>query len=1375
MSVCLLVVGCGDAAPSAQEAEHVGEARSALVAPFKLRVSAPSSQDFRAFAVGANEQLRFYDRSKVLTESGAFAPVMNAGSANTNYYLSAQTGSVTSAASIFLHDNSKVNGAAITAGAITKWTGATVTGPSTQSASLSPTTLSWTVPFETSTNDQTAGAGQTISLAPGAYRSLTSLAQGRFKLRTGTYYVDQLNLATASTLELDTSSGPVRLYARTSLVFRSGIVGGAPERFLLGYAGELPVVFDSSFRGTVVAPSAPVRFATPSAQHVGSVFAKSVDIDPDVTLTHKPYAGWDEVRFDVTPRFECVQTAPNGTKVATFGYLNPNAKAVSVAVGSDNRFSSGATNRLQPSTFLPGAYSSDFSIGYTGTAPEWQLNGTSASVVSSKVCTNSFAVSAVADATLNQSSPSANFGTSTTLEASSGKSSLLRFDRQAVLRARGAGRLIKTARLEVEVSSGSATLDAHAMRQDWVETSATWSCGKDQDPAAATARCHMMDRWELAPRPHTDENPYQAESVAHGTPSSGKVVFDVTEDVQRFVASEAGTFGRMSWLLRSPSGQAVVMHAREANKAAKLVIEAVPFSDMDLAGNAPFSFSVDGSLATGQSLPSLDGQPRPLAVLKPSDGTAIQFAENELIVATDDPIELNAIKARWAATEIATTDTVIPGLAKGHVLRIDTSRATPATLVPHLRQAVNRPDGVQRVSSATALGVLAAAAEESARGTLVGVNWLAPGAKADLDGIKTESFDDGAPQNGSIASQEPSSNAYEWDHFVMHEVPKAWELLYYTKKLKKSIDVGFVDAGFSLAYQDQADRETWLCTGGECENPFNCGGGSPCPWHGVHTAGAGFGEVNNRYGGAGPGAGVGNLDLWWGFGDMATTIATVPILTVIADDDIINFSNAIPVPDYLFYTTIYAEAVMWAARHVTGTLIFASAGNEGTNVDERRCFNLLLGDVCPWEKAVWFPCEGAGVKCVGATNYSDKGRASYSNYGGDVDYWASGTALAGADPANTDVGSAFRFQQGTSFSSPFMAGVAALTWAANRYKINAGDVETCLDAAKFGGPDGRFVNAFFATACGLGNPSNVPPLVEIVQPDQEDLGAGLGLVQLRATAGDFEDGAIDNIGWYDETGALLGTTLGSQPFLYFINSSGLYKITAKVLDAQGAEGTDTVTFSATPAPPNLKIHAPDGEDVPLGLPVDLVGEMTNFSSLTGLPPYETSIWVGYHENSILFDHVTGASTQATFNQVGESRVTWTMTVDGLRGMAERKFKVVSDGKLHVKITSPSKDNVRLDDGSLKVSFTNETASTLSAVSTSDVQGGVTYVWTLTKVDGDGVTRPFASLNGQTVSFTPSGFRCGTSAVRLNVLAINQTGERAHDVVNATVGRFCDPE
>jgi len=964
-----LLMGCGAGERQAHEekVERVGSSQAALTIALRLGLTLPGATDFRTTAVSTNEQLRLYDRSQIKTEAGGFASVANAGTVTTEYYVGAQSGTATSAASINLHENSRVNGSATTSGTITKWAGASVTGASEQGASLPPTTVTWTVPFETSSQVQTANPGQTITLAPGAYSQIVVFNTARVKLRSGTYYVDQLNLTQLSNVELDTTAGPIKLYVRASLVFRATIIGGTPDRFLLGYFGSLPVVLDANFRGTIVAPTAPVRFARPSTQHIGSVFAKSVDIDPDTQFTYKPFGGWDDIQFDVVPRFECVQTALSGLKIATFGYFNPNSRAVSVQLGSDNRFSPSPGDRRQPTTFLAGTRTNYFSIGYTGPAPSWQLSGATANVDTSKACNNAFEIAAVKDATLNSASPSANFGTASTLEVSSAKASVVKFDRKAILTARGAGRLIMSAKLELNLSNGSSALDAYPMRQEWDETSATWSCAKDQDASAAGSQCFTNDRWAIPRRPHTYDNPYKPDAQTPGVSSTGKVTFDVTTDLQQLLAS--GT--SVSWMIQSQSGASSTLFSRESNKPAKLIIATVPFADTDFVGQTPFSFDVDTSLATTAALPAFaDGQTRQLAVLRTSEGDDLNFVQDELLVMTDSATELADIKARWGASEIAAPQVTIPGVTKGHVLRIDTSRPNPATLVPNLRETINRPTGLQKVSSNAALGVLAAMADEQARGTLVGVNWLAPSAQVDIDGFNHSTFTDGLPAGIDV---ETSSNSFAWPNFVSHGVNDAWKMLFFTRRLKPRIHVAMIDAGFSLDFQDEENFQMLGCASGDCRNPFDCGGKFPCPWHGVTTASAGFGTANNKFGGAGPGAGVSDLTLLLGFGDMATTLVTVPSLLA-GGEEILNFSNAIPVPDWATLSTQPAEQVMWVARHVGGMLIFAAAGNSSTNVDAKRCYDLWFATVCPWERKPGFHARAAASIVLAPLTTSGKPR-----------------------------------------------------------------------------------------------------------------------------------------------------------------------------------------------------------------------------------------------------------------------------------------------------------------------------------------------------------------------------------------------------------------
>jgi len=118
--------------------------------------------------------------------------------------------------------------------------------------------------------------------------------------------------------------------------------------------------------------------------------------------------------------------------------------------------------------------------------------------------------------------------------------------------------------------------------------------------------------------------------------------------------------------------------------------------------------------------------------------------------------------------------------------------------------------------------------------------------------------------------------------------------------------------------------------------------------------------------------------------------------------------------------------------------------------------------------------------------------------------------------------------------------------------------------------------------------------------------------------------------------------------------------------------------------------------------------------------------------------------------------------------------VISDGKLHVKITSPLKDNQLLN-GQLNVSLTEDSAVTLSAVSTADVNAVVSYYWSVSKRSSTGVTSVLAAPVGQSVSFTPSGFTCGTTEITIAVIAIADLGQIANDDIHATVYSECDPQ
>jgi hypothetical protein len=114
--------------------------------------------------------------------------------------------------------------------------------------------------------------------------------------------------------------------------------------------------------------------------HVNAEFADPAsDHDPSVARLSLPVAK------KTSPVLECVVHHDGGGYTARFGYSNPNAFAVSIPLGTNNRFHPAPTDRGQPTVFLAGRQRYVFEVPFTAGNQVWILNGKTSTASSNPV------------------------------------------------------------------------------------------------------------------------------------------------------------------------------------------------------------------------------------------------------------------------------------------------------------------------------------------------------------------------------------------------------------------------------------------------------------------------------------------------------------------------------------------------------------------------------------------------------------------------------------------------------------------------------------------------------------------------------------------------------------------------------------------------------------------------------------------------------------------------------------------------------------------------------------------------------------------------------------------------------------------------------
>jgi hypothetical protein len=292
----------------------------------------------------------------------------------------------------------------------------------------------------------------------------------------------------------------------------------------------------------------------------------------------------------------------------------------------------------------------------------------------------------------------------------------------------------------------------------------------------------------------------------------------------------------------------------------------------------------------------------------------------------------------------------------------------------------------------------------------------------------------------AIAPAPVVGGAYEWQYGAAREQLVPASVL----RAASSITIAVIDTGADVSAPDLAAKAptTWSVRSNSPDVTDYYG-------HGTFVSSLAAGSTTNAEGVAGFGGDVKLLAVQASAPDGTFTDVDESAAIVYAVDHgakIINMSFGGP-------TSSPAEqsAIAYAAAH--GVLMMAAAGNSGQS-----------GNQPSYPAALLQPLGSNGVGGIGlavaASNLSAS-RASFSNYGSYISLAAPGENVFGALSSSADPGhwprqslpgsvvGLYGYGSGTSYSSPEVAGAAALVWAANP-GLKATDVAEILEQSASG-------------------------------------------------------------------------------------------------------------------------------------------------------------------------------------------------------------------------------------------------------------------------------------------------------------------------------------